>query len=117
MTSELAEHIIKTIVWHRTWIAFKDFDTTGEFVMLTPSGQMSHFSCRLFRLEVRVPQNGYFKKQILNIPEIKLDHAIYRLSKEKAFERRVATLAITFEDVNRIFSLATEGNLPLELEK
>lgn len=41
MTSELAEHIIKTIVWHRTWIAFKDFDTTGEFVMLTPSGQMS----------------------------------------------------------------------------
>lgn len=117
MTSELAEHIIKTIVWHRTWIAFKDFDTTGEFVMLTPSGEMSHFSCRLFRLEVRVPQNGYFKKQILNIPEFKLDNAIYQLSKEKAFNRRVATLAITFEDVNRIFCLATEGNLPLELEK
>lgn len=117
MTSELAEHIIKTIVWYRTWIAFKDFDTTGEFVMLTPTGEMSHFGSRLFRLEVRVPKDGYFKKQILNIPEFKLDNAISQLSKEKAFNRRVATLAITFEDVNRIFCLATEGNLPLELEK
>lgn len=115
--SDLADHLLYVIAWHRTWLAGKDFGNVGEAVLFKEGAGMVRFRCRVLRLEVRIQRDGFRKLQLLSVPEFAIEDAVKQLCANAAFKRRLIARQLTYKDVNEIIRIASDDTISLELDE
>ena len=109
------KNIFEVVNWHRTWIKALDYGTLEEFVVADRSG-LSRTVCPTFRLEVRIPNEGFYKGQVISIPYFEIEAAIERHCADKSFSHRLEKCELNYQDVNLLFQTASWCDLQLELE-
>lgn len=113
---DLVDHILHIISWHRTWLAVKDFGSISLATHLRPDIEIRIIKCRVLRLEVRIERDGFYKHQLLSIPEFAIEDAIRLLSFDTGFKLRVKSRSLSFKDVNEIVRIGSFDSIPLELD-
>lgn len=114
--TQLLQHIIRLIAWHRTWLAVTDTINIAETIRLLPNGTIIRHCCHALKFEVRVAREGFYKRQIINLPVSDIYDAIQTLSADRGFAKRIESLTLNYKDVNMIIHCASRGTISLELE-
>lgn len=117
MDDRLAAHISEVINWHRTWIKALDYGTYLPVV----SKSLYYTRKQLepaFRLEVRVGMYGYRRGKIISVPYTQISRAISKLiATDSGMNSRIVHQNLIYQDIIRIFKLATWNAINLDLEE
>lgn len=113
---DLATHITHIISWHRTWIDVLDFDTFGETVILDSEHRVKRIRSKMLRLQVRIRKSGFYRLQVISVPECSIASSIRKLSEQSGFRNRLQRRQMTCADINLLIETASDGLILLELE-
>lgn len=112
LTSDLIRHLRDVVNRNYTWIMVYNEDCFGISADCNSPTSLEVSTARGMTLSVRVPTEGFFRRQRLWIAHAEIASAIADLS----LQSRAESLSLSMRNVTDIFLRASHGLINLELE-